>query len=1713
MSLYYPNKLVEIHTNDRFKLERMIDESSQDLVLIKTYSSQVSEIEAKKSLNREYALLKSFQNKSIVKPLRLENYENKLGLILENFEGQSLVEFLQTQTVSFPTFVAIRLRLCFAIAIQLAETLQAIHRQGIIHRNLEPGCILINPNSFELKLINCAFATTKTDSVAKTASELFSGLNIAYVAPEQTGRMNIALDYRADFYSLGILLYQIVTGVMPYDPQDSLELIHCHLAQTPPTPHELNNRISQVISAMIMKLLAKNPDDRYQSAEAIKADLEHCQTQYAHCGVIEEFELARLDRRGQFKLSTQLYARASESKAIAESIARVKSSAKAELLLLTGESGMGKTALVKQVIPTLIGKEGHFVTGNFEDISSIPYQGMIQALRELIQQLLTENPASRQLWEQKIQTAIANNGKVITNILPELELIIGSQPDIPELAPQESQNRFNTVFVKFLQVFTQAECPLILFLDNLQWADVSCLKLIELLVENYQSQYLLIIGAYREVDSDHFLVQAIAKISQITQVKQIALQPLAIADINCLLVDTLCCEPKISLPLAQLLLQRTHGNPFLIHLLLQSFEREKLLTFDFDSLSWQWSISELLTTSVVNHNILELVCNNLNQLPDTCLQILKLAACIGNRFDLTLLTHIWQKTAKFNNSSNSSTIQLDQEAIAQELNSALQEGIIIVEHLQSTASYQFSHDRVYQTVYSLLPAAELSRLHLLIGQFLLQQTSTIEMEEKIFVIVHHLNLARTLLIEQPAKNRLVKLNLTAGKKAKTANAYKVAANYLEIALNLLPRSAWQDNYPLMLAVYQQAAEIQYLLGNFIYAEQLGNILLTQAETVLDRVQVYKIKIHAHIAQNQMQLAVDLGLSVLKLLKIYLPNDFTDNPEYTLRLDISQQNIKSLKKLPIMQNCSEIRAMEILTIIIPPVYIVRSQLFPVVVAKMLDLCLQYGNSSLSAYTYGLYGMLLCASGNIETGYQLGQLALELQEQFHAQEIQSKLSFLFNNMIRHWREPAITILEHFLQGIQTGIDAGDLEHACFHAKYYCTYLFLLGEPLPTVEAQSSKQIEMIAQFKQDFQLNYARIWHQLNLNFQGKATDKFLLIGKSFDESEVIVKWQQENNATSLFALYLAKLILCYFFQDYQQAVVYGRQGKQYLNASVGTICFGEYHFYYGLAMLATYPPKTKIQPINLPADIVDCRQKIQHWASHAPNNYQHKYELISAEIARICGDNEQAATCYDRAIAEVTKVGYLHLSALAEELAGEFYLSRGKIKIAGYYLTDSYQGYLQWGALAKVQELESKHLTLLNCIPKQELITNHNHQAEEITADDYTSCSNLANLDLFSIMKASQAISSEIVLDNLLAKMMRIVMENAGAQKSTLLLEQDSAWIVAASTSIDLKTIDLPNISINEYQDLPSSIINYVQSTRSTVILKQAHQEGMFINDPYIIKHQAKSVLCCPMIYQDQLQGIIYLENSLIQGTFSDQKLSVLQALLSQVSISIANAKLYKELEDHASVQKSLKQKEILLKEIHHRVKNNLFVVSTLLDFQSNYVDDPKVIKLLENCQNRITAMAMIHQHLYGNSKLDRINFANYIESLLDNLAYSQASQERNINLILDLEPIELNIESANPCGLIVNELISNAIEHGFCDRSSGNIWLKLKHNSVSKVVMTIQDDGVGFKPGLDLYNSDSLGLELVCTLVEQLEGEIKLDQTQGTKIEIAFEELNYGSRI
>ena len=1672
MSIFRNYKSVErIYADSYFNICRAVRKSDKTLVLIKNINPQVS-IVKKNWLENEYQIAKNIEN-NIIKPLSLESYCNDWALVLEDFTGQTLAQFVKHNSIAPIEFLT--------IAIRLVETLETIHNHHIIHHNIQPNSIFIDPKTLEVKITNFVIATD-INNCHQTFSQQLEVANLAYISPEQTERTNLNIDYRTDFYSLGIIFYQILTGQLPYNAENSLELMHRHLTRIPVFPHQIDPGIGEKLSSIIMKLIAKNPKDRYQNTYGIIADLKSCQINLGQDRT-KPFVCGKFDGYGQFIISTRLYRRSEAINSFKNSLVKVYSGT-TNMTLIEGGFGIGKTTFIEKIIPNNIQQQDYSITGKCEQLTSnIPYEVIIQVFNNLIRQLLTESPKSLLVWRSKILLAVEANGKVITDLLPDLELIIGRQPNIPSLSAKETQNRFNNTFIEFVKVFARREHPLILSFDDLQWIDSASLQLLEFLSKNFDSGYLLIVGTYQndEFNKNNLLKNAIARIRSKIAIDEIKLLPLSFDDTNQLLIDTLEPSKQDTIPLAELLFDRTGGNPFFLDRLLQTLYNEKLITFDFDRLTWQWQIEEIQNTAIANYNIVDLAIDNLNKLSAASQNAVRIAACIGERFDLVTIAIAYGQTPA---------------QTARELNPALKSGIILLD--RQSNSYKFLNPRVRETAYSMLDEVDRVYIHLKIGRYLLQQTNPDCIEEQIFNLVKHFNRGKKLFLLSSFAPRLAEFNLIAAKKAKAAIAYEVAANYIDIALELLLPFKWKEYYDLKTNIYLEASEIQYLKTNFTLARQLADVVLTQAQTVLTKAKAYQIKIHASIAQNQMEMAINEGFDILKLLEISFSQDFNyQDIQARLRHDGYSPRRSILTR---MSDPVALAAMEILAIIIPPIQIVRPQLFPQVVLKMVHLSEQYGNCPLSTYAYALYGLWLCTNGNIKAGYQLGKLATASQ-QFESKAIASKVDFIFNSMIRHWVEPAIFTLDSFLKGMEVAIEVGDIEHACFHAQYYCTYLFLVGKPLVPAYEKSLSLIDSIQRFKQYFQLNYARLWLQLNQNLQGRAKDELLLIGDRFDESKMLPFWKETKNATSLFAFYLAKLILCYFLKNNLQAIINGTQGKQYLNTATGSMCYGVYHFYYSLALLAVYS-RSKIES-NL-SQIKSYQQQLKQWAVLSPANYQHKYDLVTAEIARVSGDNELAAEHYDRAIV-AAETGYLQEAALAAELAGEFYLSLNRLKIAKLYLNEAYDKYQLWGASAKVADLKLRYPQLLT---QNDADLTHPNSDYEVSRRHRT---DLATLDLFSVIKASQAISSEIVLDNLISKMMDIVMENAGASKSILLLQESSLVIAASAVTSGNKTV-LPYVPIAEYSDIPTSIINYVFSTHSTVILDRAALEGMFTKDPYVIEHRSKSILCCPIIYQNQLQGIIYLENSLVEAAFTPKRSEILQVLLFQISISIENARLYKNLENHASVKESLAQKEILLKEIHHRVKNNLLVVSSLLDLQSNYIDDERVNKLIENCQNRITAMALVHQHLYGNSQLNKIDFAQYIESLVDNLSYLYGSQDR-IEITLEIEPIEINIESANPCGLIVNELVSNALEHGFKNRDRGNIWLSLKVNSQGQNVLTIRDDGVGFKDGLDLYNSNSLGLELVCTLVAQIDGEIKLDKTNGTEIEITFAELDYHSRI
>ncbi|HAI70136.1 MAG TPA: hypothetical protein DCM38_11970, partial [Gammaproteobacteria bacterium] len=798
--------------------------------------------------------------------------------------------------------------------------------------------------------------------------------------------------------------------------------------------------------------------------------------------------------------------------------------------------------------------------------------------------------------------------------------------------------------------------------------------------------------------------------------------------------------------------------------------------------------------------------------------------------------------------------------------------------------FRFLHDRVQQAAYALIDDAQKKAVHLQIGRLSLKNTSAADLDKTLFEIVEHFNLGRDLINNPLEKVELARLNLKAGQKAKVATAYSVAAQYLRIGQAYLREKSLQtEEYELILNLYIETLEVEYLNTNYEQADKLAEIVLQQAKTTLDKVKVYEIKIQAYAAQNKMQLALNTGLHVLKMLNVSL----LERPPADL-------SVEKLSHLPPMVDPLKLAIQRIILAIYVPAFIIEPPLGPKLAFTMLNLCLQGGNSPAAVFIYSCYGVIRISELEIEEGYQFGQLALQVYEQYEAKKFKCKLDNCFNSHIRCWKEPVRDTLRPLRETIQVGLEIGDLEF-CGHATaHYCSNLFLSGESLPSVKQAIQQYLDLQQRLKQSFNLYFIKIWGQLAHNLSEKTADKLKLDGELFDETQFFQHPDLKNNQNLLFVLYLGKTILTYLFKEYDTALFYATPLEDYAKTAAGLLTSSYPYFYHSLVLLAKYPAVSKPEQIEFLTKVATHQQKLKILASHAPMNFQHKYDLVEAEKARILRQYWEAAELYEKAIAGAKENEYLHEEALTYELAAEFYLGRGMEKIAQTYFREAHYRYQQWGALTKVNDLETRYPQFI--VPKtaKTIPTNVTISATRMPSTSTTTGSEW--LDLNSIMKAAQTLSGEIVLSRLLEKMMHIVIENAGASFGFLLLPQNDNWFVEATGCMNSDDVKVLQTLSLESQPIAETIIHYVARTKENVVLNNACVEGQFTRDAHIISQRPQSVLCAPLVNQGKLTGILYLENNLTTGAFTPDRLQVLQVLSSQLAVSIENALLYRTLE-------------------------------------------------------------------------------------------------------------------------------------------------------------------------------------------------------------------------
>ncbi|BAZ21459.1 serine/threonine protein kinase and signal transduction histidine kinase with GAF and PAS/PAC sensor [Kalymmatonema gypsitolerans NIES-4073] len=1494
--------LAQIYESANSLVYRAMREEGNQPVILKVLKEDYPTPSELIRYKQEYEITRNLNVDGAIKAYALEPVERTLVIILEDFGATSLNLLMNAPVGAKHTFP---LPEFLKLAIKTAEILGSIHSYHVIHKDINPSNIVLNPETGQLKIIDFGISTliTRSNPTLKNPNVLEGTL--AYISPEQTGRMNRSLDYRTDFYSLGVTFYELLTGKLPFETNDALELVHCHIAQHPIPPHQLGGKggtaIPKAVSDIVMKLMGKTAEERYQSAWGLKADLEECLHQLQTTGNIEPFLLGSTDISDKFQISQKLYGREAEVETLLRAFERVALSS--EMMLVAGYSGVGKSALVQEIYKPITEKRGYFLTGKFDQFKrNIPYSAIVSAFAGLVQQLLTETEAQLEQWREKLRCALGSNGQVIIDVLPEVELIVGKQPSVPELGAAESQNRFNLVFQNFIRTFCIKEHPLVIFLDDLQWADSASLKLIDLMMTDADTRYLFLIGAYRdnEVNSTHPLMMTVDRLRHVgATVNFITLAPLQGEPINQLIADTLHSDAASVRPLAELVARKTDGNPFFVNQFLKTLHADNLLTFDFERNAWQWNLAQIQATNITN-NVVELMIGQLKKLPESTQQVLRLAACVGAEFDLKTLSIICEKS---------------RSEVFSDLLTAVQSGLILstseLDENLFIQNYNFLHDRVQQAAYTLIDDGQKTILHLQIARLLLQNTSADALSDELFEIVDHFNLGVELVTDQQERNEIAKLNLMAGHKAKAATAYGAAVEYLNVGLKLLNADSWHSEYDLTLALYEEAAEAAYLNGDFITMEQLALVVFNNAKIVLHKVKVYDVKIQASVSQGNLKEAVKIGLQVLNLLGVILPEepsqlDIQRGMEETASL-LAGQEIEELINLPKMTEPEKLAAMVVLSSIASASFIAVPNLFLLIALSKINLSIKYGNTELSPFAYGQYTVVLCGIlQDIESAYKFGKLSLKLGERLNAQKVKAKICLGFGAHSMHWKEHFKETISVLIEGYQSGVEIGDFEYAGYCACYVCEHLYFLGHELTQLEQQIATYSKAIARIKQEASFNWTAIFRQAVLNLLDQAENPIQLLGDAYNEEQSLPLAIKANNRIELLFFYLNKLILSYLFGDTRQAVDNAVLAKQYLEGLATMLVTGLLHFYDSLAHLSAFVEASNSEKETWLNRVHANQEKMQKWAYHAPMNYLHKFYLVEAEKARVLGQFFEAEEFYEQAIQGARENEYIQEEALAYELAAKFYLARGRLKFAQTYMQEAHYTYTRWGATAKVRDLEQRYPQFFAKTASSEGIKPYSNAI--LSSGSKTS----TELDLSSVLKASQTLSGEIVLSTLLEKMMKIVLENAGAQKGYLLTlrsqlepgNNNGQWVISASGIDNNEFKILPSIPVETVggsSDTPmlcDAIVNYVIRTQESVVLNDASGEGNFIHTPYIVKQQPKSILCATLRNQGKLVGILYLENNLTTGAFTPDRLEVLKLLSSQAAISIENAKLYAEVREN-----------------------------------------------------------------------------------------------------------------------------------------------------------------------------------------------------------------------
>ncbi len=1419
--------------------------------------------------------IKALEDPHILRIHEVFEYENFIAVVTEAFPSRPFYTAFPPGKLKMDTFLE--------LAETLARSLGYIHGRGILHHSLTPNSVRCNATPDRIKLTGFG----ATHLITRLYEEIYDPhviqSHLPYMAPEQTGRMNCSVDHRADLYSLGVLLYELLTGGPPFASDDPMEIIHAHIALQPLAPERKNPVVPNAVSNIVMRLLTKTAENRYQSAYGAAADLAECIQQLKTKGEIRQFDLGRRDIPSGLHIPEKLFGRETEIEILMAAFDRCSGGGN-ELLMVAGRPGIGKSTLINEIQKPVVARRAYFITGKAEQYKQdIPYFLIIQALEDLARRVLCEPDERIDAWKTDILSAMGTGSRLIIDLVSDFKHIIGPQPNLAPISGGVAHHQIAYIFKEFLKVCATETHPMVIFADDLQWADAASLNLIQMLSTEPEIQYLLIIGAFRDnaVDDAHPLLHTLSEAKKKgARINTITLPPLSAANVHQMLTDLLRSDSPAAFALSDLVHRKTNGNPFFIRQFLKAIHDKKALILDPES-GWRFHLEGIENIQATD-NVMDFMAARISAMPPATLEALKICACYGNRFNLESVAVIRGNGI---------------DATYAQCAPAIDEGLIV---FKGNAG-MFSHDRIREGVYGLLTEPEGVQIHYRIGQYLLENTPEERLDENITDIVNQFNIARELITSVDELKQAARLNCRAGEKAVRSGAFEAAFYYFNTGIALItaataertdPEAYWKTDYELALALYNGCSQAAYLVGDYEEMRRLTEIIFDHAKTIHDPVLAHTTRLHTLMAENRLEEVIGSGLSVLRFLGVTLPKKPAKRHVLAelirTKLYIMGKKPQDFLKLPMTEDPDISRRIAVMAVITATAYWTAPNLLPIIAFRLVRAFARHGNTEYAPYIYAGYGFILCTLGDMDTGYAYGQMAAELMDRIPPQKYRGRTLMVINTFIRHWKEHAAKALDPLMEAFHMGMAHGDIEFAGHSLMASADARYLTATPLPTLDTQLQEYIKRLSRIGQVSNLHVVRIDHQAVLNLAGKNETLDTLIGESYDETLMLPVHEQAKDRIALVHLYVNKLLIHLVFENTEKAYFLAEKVMRIIEGRIGSLFYAFAFFYVSLARVRYLARAGRMRKTKILRQVAQQMKKLKEWADHAPENFRHMYLLVKAETARAKGQDTNAVAFYKKAVSAAEKTGYMQHAALACEYLAGFYADQGIEDFAASYMARAVELYRRWGAHAKVRQLAKKHERLLKPLPE-----TREPAQNQIQALPFALPRGMDRLDIAALMKMSQAISSEIQLDRLLVILMRVIMENSGAETALLILNRDGWLVVEARARTNLEGIEvLQALPVNQCPDLCLGILNYVKRKGTPLVLDDAQTSDQFAQDPYIQNKRVRSLLCLPLIQQQRTIGLIYLENNLTPNAFTPEGTEMIMLLSTQAANCLENAILF-----------------------------------------------------------------------------------------------------------------------------------------------------------------------------------------------------------------------------